>query len=506
VISILISGLSLSAYPAAAEKKVLDEREIQFHLKNMPAELRMEVEALRCVLSPAEQFEFFTLPYDHLRRRWIDAYWRERDPVYTTPENEVLLEHQKRVTAAQSMFFKSSWPMWDQRGEVYIRYGPPTFRQVIPGEVNAGGEIPPGEMWYYHLHDMIVLFEDAFSKGEYTYYLEKVKGPPSPRMSRRGGAIDGPLMVVGPDIVPPAPPMIYFLSQYDRYQKRVGKFFELQKTTPATYRHMFEENRLPLVFSIDCFRGGEWMDRVDVNLDFEADVGCGERTRRTSRYTATSVFWDIDRKEVGRDEQLMEIPVVHGAVDSTRRMPTQFTFTMPPGFYHMAVTMQEEHSSRYASYRTDVACDDFESKFAVSDILFARSIEQIHRDSPFNRGALEVVPHPARLYRRGASVPVYFEIYNMDVNGQNAASYTVEYRIVPHEPPGRGLLDFARDQKAPIDITSSFRSSCSGPHDVVYIKLESSNLWEGIFDFQVKIIDEQTYGTVNRKASFTITE
>ena len=131
-------------------------------------------------------------------------------------------------------------------------------------------------------------------------------------------------MVVGPDIVPPAPPMIYFLSQYDRYQKRVGKFFELQKTTPATYRHMFEQNRLPLVFSIDCFRGGEWMDRVDVNLDFEADVGCGERARRTSRYKATAVFWDIERKEVGRDEQLMEIPVAHGVVDSTRRMPRKY--------------------------------------------------------------------------------------------------------------------------------------------------------------------------------------
>jgi hypothetical protein len=172
----------------------------------------------------------------------------------------------------------------------------------------------------------------------------------------------------------------------------------------------------------------------------------------------------------------------------------------------MAVTMEEEHTSRCASYRTDIVCEDFESKLAVSDVLFARSIEQIHRDSPFNRGALEVVPHPARAYRKGASIPLYFEIYNMSVDGRNTASYSVEYRIVPREPPKRGLLDFARNPKAPIDITSSFRSSCNGPHDVVHIKLESDNLWEGAFDFHVKIIDELAHGEVKREAAFTIFE
>jgi hypothetical protein len=172
----------------------------------------------------------------------------------------------------------------------------------------------------------------------------------------------------------------------------------------------------------------------------------------------------------------------------------------------MAVTMEEEHSSRCVSYRTDVACDDFESKFAVSDILFARSIEQIHRDSPFNRGALEVVPHPARIYRRGTSIPLYFEIYNLNVNERNTASYTVEYRIVPQGPHKRGRLDFVRGGKAPIDIASSFRSSCSGPHDVVHIKLESDNLWEGTFEFHVKIVDELTHGEVTRSAAFTIIE
>jgi hypothetical protein len=142
----------------------------------------------------------------------------------------------------------------------------------------------------------------------------------------------------------------------------------------------------------------------------------------------------------------------------------------------------------------------------MSDILFARSIEQIHRDSPFNRGALEVIPHPARMYRRGASIPLYFEIYNMKESAGKVASYTVEYRIVPHEPPKRGWLDFARGGQAPIDIASSFQNSCSGPHDVVYIKLESDNLWEGAFDVQVKIIDELTHDEVTRKAAFTIVE
>jgi len=491
---------------SSAEKKVLDEREIRFYLEKMPADFRQEVEAFRCVLTPSEQYEFFTLPYDHLRRRWIDNYWEERDPIYTTGKNEVLEEHKQRVALAEKLFFIPRWPMWDQRGEVCIRYGLPTFRQIIPGEVDASGITPPGEIWYYALQDMYVLFEDSYSNGEYTYYLEKVNGPPSIRMDRIAGAIDGPLAVAGPAIVPPAPPSIYFDSQVDQFQKRVGKFFEMQKTTPATYRHMFEENRLPFVFSVDCFRGGEWKDRVDVNLEFEADLRAGAGGRKSSTYTATAIFWNTDREEAGRDVQSLEIPVSDGRTDSIRSMPAQLTCTLPPGFYHMAVTMEEGSSDRIASYRTDVACEDFESRTAVSDILFASSIRKTHRDSPYNRGALEVVPHPAHRYRRGDSVPLYFEVYNLSVNEQGIASYAVEYRIVPRGPAPGGWFDFARGGKPPIDISSVFRSSCSGPYDRVHIILESGNLWKGVFDVHVKISDERSAAEVERKASFTIIE
>lgn len=505
ICSLIACAIAVSSSPSA-EQKVLDEQEIQFYLKNMPAELRREVEALRCVLTQAEKYEFFTLPYDHLRRRWMDDYWKMKDPIYTTPENEVLLEHRHRVAIAERSFHISHWPMWDQRGEVYIRFGPPSFRQIIPGEVDASGITPPGELWYYHLHDMIVLFEDSFSKGEYTYYLEKVKGPPSPRSDRISQEIDGPLMKVIPDIVPPAPPAIYYLSLYDQHQKRIGRFMELQKTTPATYRHMFEQNRLPFVFSVDCFRGGEWKDRVDVNLEFEADLRAGAEKRKSRTYKATAVFWDIDREEVGCDEQRLEIPVADGTADSIRQMPAQLVFTLPAGFYHMAVTMEEEHSDRIASYRTEVTCKDFESKLAVSDILFASSIRPTDRDSPFNRGALEIVPHPARRYRRGASIPLYFEIYNMSMSGQNVASYTVEYSIVPQQAAKSGWLNIGKGKKLPVDITSSFRASTSGPHDAVHLKLESDNLWEGVFDLHVTIIDELSHAEVKQAAAFTIIE
>jgi GWxTD domain-containing protein len=503
---VFTAGLLILSSSLSAEQKVLDEREIRFYLKNMPSDLRLEVEAFRCVLTPAEQYEFFTLPYDHLRRRWIDDYWKQRDPVYTTPENEVLLEHRQRIAIAQSMFFKPSWPMWDQRGEVYIRYGPPLFRQPILAEVDVTGTTPPGELWYYHLHDMYVLFEDSFSKGEYSYYLEKVRGPRSSGVGRVSQPIDGPIIVSGPGIIPPAPPSIYYLSQYDAYQKRIGKFREMQKTTPAVYHHMIDQNRLPFVFSVDCFRGGEWMDRVDVNLEFEADLGAGGGKRKTSKYTATAVFWDIDRKEVGRDEQVLEMPIAEGITDSIRQMPAQLIFTLPPGFFHMAVTMEEMHSARIASYRTEVTCEDFESKLAVSDILFASLIRQTERDSPFNRGALEVIPHPARRYLLGTPIPLYFEIYNMSVSDRNVASYTVEYRIVPRGPAKIGWLGFARGDNAPVEISSSFQASCSGPNDVVHIKLESDNLWEEVFDLHVKIIDELSGAEVKRAASFSMNQ
>ncbi|UCG50540.1 MAG: GWxTD domain-containing protein [Candidatus Latescibacterota bacterium] len=497
VLIVFCSILLVLAAPQTqtAATQELDPDYVRWSLDQFPPELRREVEALRHVLTPGELKEFLSLTTEHSRRPWIEDYWSLRDPVFTTEENEKRIEHNRRVAFAESHFFVPKFPMWDQRGEVYIRYGPPAFRQIIPPQISPAGYRRPGELWFYSQHDMYVLFEDAVGTGEYTYYLERVQGPPNLRMDR----IDPIDKLMG--AVPPLP-SAHAAHQYESFQKRVHRFQEVLSKTPASYPYDFEDNRLPFVFGVDQFRGGEWVDRVDVNVEFVADVDRGTSRTNTKEYKATAVFWDTERNEVGRREQNVELPLVEGAVDSTRLMPIQLVFSLSPGFYHMAVTVEERNTGKLASYRSDVTCVDFESKIAISDIVFASKIAPTTRVSPFNRGPLEVVPHPSRSYRRSESIPVYFEVYNLSVGEGNRASYTVEYEVRPL-PTGQAGY---RERPSTVDMSSSFSATWHGPRDVVHLSIDSQYLWEGEFEFRITITDELLNTVNSREAAFRIVE
>jgi len=64
---------------------------------------------------------------------WLAAWWRRRDPSLSTSVNERVEEHLTRVQAARSKFgHEGRIAGWDERGDLYIRYGPPSRRDSVP--------------------------------------------------------------------------------------------------------------------------------------------------------------------------------------------------------------------------------------------------------------------------------------------------------------------------------------------------------------------------------------
>lgn len=324
------------------------------------------------------------------------------------------------------------------------------------------------------------------------------------RTQKVSGAIDA-FNLPGPD-GPLAPPSIAVAAQGDGFRKMVNHFEEVVDAMPSAYPFSFEENHLPMVFEVDEFRGGDLIDRVDVNVEFAADLRATMQSGQNRAYVTTAVFWDIDRQEVGRREQRVELPVARGRADTTRLMPAQLTFALPPGFYFMAVTVEEPETGRFSSYRQRVTCRDLESSLALSDIVFASKITTLTKPSPFARGALEVVPHPARNYRSTGPIPVYFEVYNLSVDHRGVSSYTVEYRVVSKTPRKVGFWGRLRGKKSSLDVASSFEGATEGPHDTVHISFGSDDLWVGEYAFYVKVTDDGTDEEISRDVVFRIVE
>ncbi|MDP6778765.1 MAG: GWxTD domain-containing protein, partial [Candidatus Latescibacteria bacterium] len=79
-------------------------------------------------------------------REALERFWRTRDPVFLTETNERLMEHCARVAYASLRYGdprRDIQGCQSDRGQAYIRYGPPLARQMAPADVDVGLDASP---------------------------------------------------------------------------------------------------------------------------------------------------------------------------------------------------------------------------------------------------------------------------------------------------------------------------------------------------------------------------
>ncbi len=90
-------------------------------------------------------------------------FWAGRDPDPTTPRNEALEEHLNRVRFVIKEFSRLG-PGWrSDRGQVYIRFGPPGQIEHMSDNRNQGDY----EIWRYGGMGRMFVFYDMFGLGDY---------------------------------------------------------------------------------------------------------------------------------------------------------------------------------------------------------------------------------------------------------------------------------------------------------------------------------------------------
>jgi bla regulator protein blaR1 len=138
------------------------------------------------IIADAERLAFMTLRTNEERDAFVEQFWARRDPTPGTPVNEFKDEHYKRIAYADSHFATRLTPGrgWNtDRGQVYIKYGPPDEKESHPDGgtydrpiQQGGGTIKtfPFEVWLYRYiqgvgNNVLIEFEDAKGTGEYRW-------------------------------------------------------------------------------------------------------------------------------------------------------------------------------------------------------------------------------------------------------------------------------------------------------------------------------------------------
>lgn len=490
--------------------------------RNYSAATRSDLASLQYLLSHEELLDLLAMRSENSCERWIDEFWRAHDPILTTTENEARAEHEQRVEIAMSRYRRGEWPGWDQRGEICIRYGLPAAQDIQSADVVAPGDyVRPTELWFYPSLGMTVQFEDAFGNGNYTYFIEHVELPIQERFSsdrkrmpagkwREMPDLDLDLMSL--DVVLGVYGGYFGMGgpsdafSYDDFMETLWRFPEVLESTPAVHSFDFARMRLPFDHEIAFFRGGESVDRVDVNAEFEVEPASQHDPRAVRTYRATAVVFDKERSEVARLSHMMNVRTP-GPDDGPGTMVCQLPFTLSPALYDVAITLEDMVAGRFTSFHRPIRPDDFDRRLAMSTVCFSSGIEPVKKESAFNRGALEVVPKPSARYSVTTSVPVYFEVYNLSLDNDGTHRYTVSYRVVPQTPAPKGLwkklVGSSEDGAA---LTSRFQVAAAGPNDVVYVFLKTDHLWPGDFEFDVSVVDDVSHTETKRTGTFHLVE
>src|SRR6266853_3957785 len=480
------------------------------------------------IITEEERKAFKKLETDDERERFIEEFWRRRDPDPDTDENEYREEYYERIAYANE-HYASGIPGWKtDRGRIYIMYGKPDETESHPsgGAYNresyeGGGSTStyPFERWFYRYLPGVgsgieIEFVDPTGSGEYRIArnpdekdaLLHVPGAGLTLAEQMGLSDKGDRIANLGGIVSP---------NYEREQdspfSRLQILTDLQRPPQIKFNDLasavntpiIEDNPLNFDVRVDFFRQSD--ERVitaftiqtdNQNLVFQDSGGLQQ--------AQLNIFGKITHVS-GRRAGVFEDPVITRATPQEladakeRKSAYQKAVALAPGHYRVDVIVRDITSGATGVRHVGFEVPKYDpAKLSTSTLILAVKLEGLG-DQPavgmFTIGSVKVIPNVSGTYRRGSQVGVYMQIYNAGVDQTTLRpSVDVEYALMKDgKEIGKQMEDWRGNSDA-------------GQRLTLARLLDSRNLPPGDYSLEVRVKDRVSGQALVQSAKFTITQ
>ena len=188
-------------------------------------------------------------------------------------------------------------------------------------------------------------------------------------------------------------------------------------------------------------------------------------------------------------------------------IPDVVRLDVPPGHYRMEVKARDKRTGRRGRYRQIIQVEAYpETGLRMSDLELAWRITEDGADGKFSKGELHVVPMPTRTYRKGHSVCVYYEIYNLARDTFGRTKYRVAYTVGEKGKPEVGniarLVRLRGNRRVEVEVASE--QVGTEPTEVEYVALQLGHQNNGRQVLQVAVTDLNSGETVTKDAAFVV--
>lgn len=479
------------------------------------------------VITDEERKAFKKLATDDERERFIEEFWRRRDPDPDTDENEFKEEYYERIAYANENF-ASGIPGWKtDRGRIWIMYGKPDGRETHPmggaydrPSYEGGGSTStyPFETWFYrHIpgvgSGIEIEFVDPTGSGEY-------------RIARNPNEKDALLMIPGGGltlseqlglsdradrILNNGLSQGRFVREQDNPFSRLQLIADLSKPPQVKFNDLaaavntgvIEDNPLNFDVRVDFFRQSD--ERVitaftiqteNKDLVFQ-DSGGVQQARINIFGKVTSV--------AGRRVTIFEDPVITQATTEEltdakdRKSAYQKAVPLLPGTYKVDVIVRDVASGATGIRHVGFTVPKYDpAKLSTSTLILAARLERLG-DQPavgqFVIGQTKVIPNVSGSYKRGQPVGVYMQVYNAGIDQTTLRpSVDVEYALL-------------KDGKEIIKQTEDWRGiSDAGQRLTLARLIDTSGLTPGEYQVTIRIRDRVSGQTLTPSEKFTLVQ
>ncbi|MDQ3473124.1 MAG: GWxTD domain-containing protein [Acidobacteriota bacterium] len=479
------------------------------------------------IITDEEKKAFKKLATDDERERFIEEFWRRRDPDPDTDENEFKEEYYERIAYANENF-ASGIPGWKtDRGRIWIMYGKPDGRETHPmggsydrPSYEGGGNTStyPFETWFYRYIPGIgsgieIEFVDPTGSGEY-------------RIARNPNEKDALLMIPGAGLT-----LSEQLGLTDRGDRILnnglsqGRFVREQDNPFSRLQLIADLSRPPQVKFSDLATmvGTGVIEDNPLNFDVRVDFFRQSDERVITAFTIQTenkdlVFTDSGGLQqarinifgkvtsvAGRRVTIFEDPVVTTATAEEltdakdRKSAYQKAVPLLPGVYKVDVIVRDVASGATGIRHVGFTVPKYDpAKLSTSTLILAARLENLS-DQPavgqFVIGQTKVIPNVAGSYKRGQPVGVYMQVYNAGIDQTTLRpSVDVEYSLL-------------RDGKEIVKQTEDWSGMSDAGQRLTLARLIDTNgLTPGEYQVSIRIRDRVSGQTLSPSEKFTLVQ
>lgn len=392
------------------------------------------------------------------RTEYARRFWRETDPDLATEVNEAQLEYWSRVTQAYFLFFDPRRREWDERGEVYVRFGPP--QKAVYNPVGESLMLGIGSfsrirypmnllVWSYPDLGLSVAMQDRLLSEHYQLplSLDRERDPrPDPDSLARRDLLGTPSDRA---VFPMRPP---------------------------------GERALPVRGQLAVFEG-DGPSRLFAGV--ETDAGPGDSLR------AEWVVLDSTRRVIHRSSRSL----TPSACDPTEVRVADFLTDLPAGEYLVGLSVRA--GAARGAVRLEARVPGSRPGLRVSDLVITCGAPE----SP--PAVVRLAPNPAGRVAEGEPLTAYFEVAGLTPGADGLARFSYEYRIRSTERDARIWLQrLLQPRPAPPSLYTRREDQQASDFRRQFLRVPIQSLPAGRYELDVRVRDLTTGAEVRQAAPF----